>query len=133
MSYALNRNGIVLTGIKKSMKSDKPTDKYNYWYTVKDLRDFLVRRFGQGDVERTMVEKNYIARKTEASIYVLDKIKNKKGVIVFDVEGWENATGHFTLWDGTRLLYAPKHDNPYNENYYFWFALTKRIIFWELP
>lgn len=132
MSYALNRNGIILTATKGSIKSDNPKDKYDYWFRVKELSDFLIKRFGKGDFERVMIENNYIARKTEANFYILDKIKGKKGIIVFEVTGWRNATGHFTLWDGGKLLYAPSHDNPNIEDYYFWFSKTSKVIFWEL-
>lgn len=28
-------------------------------------------------------------------------VQGKKGVIMFDVRGWSDATGHFDIWDGT--------------------------------
>ena len=31
---------------------------------------------------------------------IINKINGKKGIVVFEVKGWANATGHFTLWDG---------------------------------
>lgn len=34
----------------------------------------------------------------------VDKFNNKKGIIVFEVSGWGNASGHFTLWDGKHLI-----------------------------
>ena len=66
-------------------------------------------------------------RVKEAELFIATKINNIKGIVVLEVTGWPDATGHFTLWDGTtrQLVYAPDHDNPGNNSYYFW--LTKLI------
>ncbi|MFY7828926.1 MAG: T6SS effector amidase Tae4 family protein [Flectobacillus sp.] len=37
------------------------------------------------------------------------KFKNRRGIICFEVTGWNDATGHFTLWDGNNILYG-QHD-----------------------
>lgn len=132
MAYALNRNGFVLPLTQGSMKSDNPKDKYNYWFRVTELTKYLIKTFGAGDVEYTIKAKLFPVRQTEVTLEVLPKLVGKKGIIVFDVTGWNNATGHFTLWDGKKLLYAPEHDNPLSLKYYFWFEQTTRIIFWEL-
>ncbi len=66
-----------------------------------------------------------------------------KGIIVFEVTGWENASGHFTLWDGSNLVYVGEgeHNNPLSYEYYFWFlraatetkiAQTTKAYLWEL-
>lgn len=132
MAYALNRNGFILPATQGSMKSDNPKDKYNYWFRVTELTKYLVKTFGKGDVEYTIKEKVGLARKKEVTLNVLSKIIGKKGIIVFDVTGWNNATGHFTLWDGKTLLYADGHSNPLSNDYYFWYEKTTKIIFWEL-
>ena len=40
---------------------------------------------------------------------------------MFNVSGWGDATGHFTLWDGSHLIYPgyEEHDDPNSEYYYF--------------
>ena len=85
----------------------------------------------------------------EVETQLLPKIKGKKGIIVFDVKGWSNASGHFTLWDGKNLAYVGPgdHNNPASIEYYFWFmrediyfkggfktrvTQTTDITFWEL-
>ncbi|WP_308412787.1 T6SS effector amidase Tae4 family protein, partial [Vibrio parahaemolyticus] len=32
----------------------------------------------------------------------LEKIKGRKGIIVYQVDGWSDATGHADLWDGNK-------------------------------
>ncbi|WP_223255392.1 T6SS effector amidase Tae4 family protein [Flavobacterium sp. LM4] len=55
------------------------------------------------------------------SITDWDKLKKLKGIIMFKVSGWGNASGHFTLWDGKNLIYpgGAQHDDPLSEYYYF--------------
>ncbi len=75
-------------------------DHKRYGLRVKEMQRFLKRRYSQP----TVVE--------AATNGVIDKTKflNKTGIITFDVVGWEDATGHFTLWDGEFLIWAPGHD-----------------------
>lgn len=66
---------------------------------------------------------------------------------MFKVSGWNNASGHFTLWDGNHLIYpgGAGHDDPTNVKYYFHMfyparkengdlnlVQTNRIRIWEL-
>jgi len=48
-----------------------------------------------------------------------EKLKNRKGIIVFEVLGWSDATGHADLWDGTRCLW---------KNYG---GVANKVLFWE--
>ncbi|MBF6907477.1 hypothetical protein HN295_20140, partial [Acinetobacter baumannii] len=80
-----------------------------------------------------------------AKAWLDSKLANRKGIVVFDVAGWGDATGHFTLWDGSRLAYAEHHDDPTNNDYYFWLTQLNQdssgrkflvqvisVKFWEL-
>jgi hypothetical protein len=61
---------------------------------------------------------------------------------MFEVSGWGDASGHFTIWDGNHLIYPgdPLHDDPTSEYYYFHMKYenngkvfqTDKIILWEL-
>lgn len=72
----------------------------------------------------------------------MNKYYSAKGVIMFEVSGWGDASGHFTLWDGSNLIYPGdlEHDNPNSDKYYFHMKYennnrviqTDRIILWEL-
>ena len=65
----------------------------------------------------------------------------------FSFQGWSDASGHFTLWDGNHLIYpgGAEHDDPQSSKYYFHmlyptnkkngdldFVQTNRIRIWEL-
>ena len=159
MSYALNRSGIEL---KKAPAggSMRGEDGKNYWFRVKDLKNYLKDRFGKGDVEHSpkllsdiLTKEIFDARVEDIKTNILTKINGKHGIIVFEVSGWDNATGHFTLWDGTNLVYVGPpgdHNDPKSSEYYFWLTRykveltaekkekliptvrTTKIIFWEL-
>ena len=46
-------------------------------------------------------------------------LKGEKGIIVFEIKGWSDATGHADLWDGNKVVrddYGAKAHN---------------ILFWE--
>jgi hypothetical protein len=149
MSYALNRSGMPL-GVAPNGGNLKGDDGKNYWIRVVQLRDHLKKQFKGGD---EVCEVTSISTKTPSSKeldervkYVkenfLNKIKGKHGIVVFEVSGWSDASGHFTLWDGANLVYVGpgEHNNPATWEYYFWLLRvsggkiiqTKKIIFWEL-
>lgn len=45
---------------------------------------------------------NYIFAKPDQTFFnpQQSNLSNKKGIIVFDVSGWSDASGHATLWNG---------------------------------
>lgn len=49
------------------------------------------------------------------------KLKNKKGIIIFQVEGWSDATGHADLWNGSMCLWKG------------YGGVSNKILFWEAP
>lgn len=44
----------------------------------------------------------------------------KKGVIAFVVKGWDDATGHFDIWDGSSCKYKCDY-----------FKQAERVDLWE--
>lgn len=130
MSRALNYSGLRLKKAPSIGGNIKGDDGYNYWIRVRDLQKFLVDYLPKPNVDKS------------GAVGVVSEFKNKKGIIVFDVSGWGNATGHFTLWDGNHLIYPgdPAHDNPSSNYYYFHLNYiqnsktikTTRIRLWEL-
>ncbi len=84
MSYSLNYSGIVIThGLWKTVSG---ADKKQYIYRVTDLLIFLTQTFGKPD-------------KTILNPKPSD-FSGVKGILIFNVQGWNNASGHATLWDG---------------------------------
>lgn len=135
MSKALNYSGIKLPTATSSGGTIIGKDKYKYWIRVRDLKQHMENLFNLPDIEST------------PSNIAVDKFNGKKGIIVFEVSGWGNAAGHFTLWDGQNLIYPgnPSHDDPTSQYYYFNMKYqvdmgngkkkevkTTRIYLWEL-
>jgi len=85
MSYSLNYSGVVIT--RGAWKTVSGADNRQYIYRVTDLISFLNQTFGNPD--KTI-------RNPKASDF-----SGVKGILVFNVQGWSNASGHATLWDGT--------------------------------
>lgn len=102
MSYVLNN-----TGVKIPYMSGKTVSggKGNwYLYKVRDLIDFLYSTFGKPD----------ITINTPTAI----KFKAHKGILVFDVDQWTDATGHATIWSG--LHCSDKCYFPQSKKAYLW-------------
>lgn len=140
----------------------------NYWLRVKELSKYLSTHLGTPEFDKTFntVEKDKSKKdlqldstewpvirnkKDKLSTQDWKDIKKLKGIIVFDVSGWGDATGHFTLWDGVHLIYpgGVQHDDSTKDEYYFsmlyqsyytnnagkniWYIVqTNRIRIWEL-
>ncbi len=46
-------------------------------------------------------------------------LKGKKGIIIFEIKGWSDATGHADLWDGSKVVRDDYGSKAHN------------ILFWE--
>jgi Type VI secretion system (T6SS), amidase effector protein 4 len=72
-------------------------DRKNYGLRVQEFNQFLKETYGRPNVVRAD-----------------DKISikpflNKTGIINWHVSGWDDATGHFTLWKNDKGLYEGEH------------------------
>lgn len=161
MSYALLRSGFNLPRTPDHEASKLGADKKWYWLRVALLREELHTRFKGYDAEiglpmikddlahdEDAVNLGYDIRKAKAEKFIEESLANRNGIIVFDVAGWSNATGHFTLWDGStmQIAFGTDHDNPAATTYYPWLTAivederskvrslvqTSHIHFWEL-
>jgi len=112
MSYAFNHGGYKI-------KSGEFNDIYSHakiFASVSGIIKFLKRQFGASDIKFDGNGNNFKS-----------KIQGKKGIIVFQINGWNDATGHVTLWDGSSCVdghcYFTHMEPSLN---------TTNIIFWEL-
>ena len=85
MSYVLNQTGFPIPGNAGAVSSGANGAKY--LYRVSDLTPHLVATFGKPD--------QVVQRPSTASF------AGKKGIVVFEVAVWSDASGHATLWNGT--------------------------------
>ena len=70
-------------------------DKKNYALRVKEFKIYLLSKYGKPDL--TYNKSNPNAKQPE-------DFNGKTGIIIFDVQGWSDATGHATLWDNNKCL-----------------------------
>jgi hypothetical protein len=111
MSYVLNSTGV---NIPKSplWKSVTGADNKNYIYQVEGMRAFLLQTFGEPDIDRGATARP-------------EDFKGKKGIIIFDVH-FTDASGHATLWDGTKAVDEDYfHPRPG--------AALSRVRLWQCP
>jgi len=100
MSKAFNYAGpaFKIPGSSKGFLTVKGADGMNYGIRVIEFIDFLHNTYKVPDI----VKKG--ADMTPAAF------KDKTGIIAWLIDGWSDARGHFTLWDGATGLYQGGHD-----------------------
>lgn len=82
--YALNYSGIpIIPGPWKTVSGE---DKKLYIYQVSGLKQFLLFTFGNA---------NEVIKNPKPT-----DLHNVKGILIFTVTVWLDASGHATLWDG---------------------------------
>lgn len=76
LCYALNHSGFRVHE-DSGMHVVSGKDGYRYGYRVSEFKRYMEHHFGPAQ-----------------------KVGSQRGVICFDVSVWNDATGHFDLWDG---------------------------------
>lgn len=104
MSFVLNTSGVRISAAAGATVSDN--NGFLYLYRIRDLTEYLRKTFGPPDIT--------LSNTNDA------RLENKKGILIFEVPIWNNATGHATLWNGYQCS-----DRCY-------FSQSSRILFWEL-
>ncbi|WP_260433579.1 type VI secretion system amidase effector protein Tae4 [Burkholderia sp. Bp8998] len=113
LSYILGQAGMPIPYILGQTVSG--ADKRWYFFRVKNLIDFLEQRWGKAEVIRFPPPRGGNA------------LTNRQGIILFEVSGWSNATGHATLFNGSTCCDQCYFNEP-GTNY-----RTDRAHFWSLP
>jgi hypothetical protein len=80
-------------------------DKKWYIFRVRMLVKYLTGRYGKPE---EFLPTEYA-----------QKLAGRKGIMIFEVKGWTDATGHADLWDGTVCLWHGYED------------VATKILFWE--
>lgn len=111
MSYILNQSGLTVPAM--SGQTVKGGDKRNYFFRVKDIIAFLKFRWGTPEI---------VAYPPAGG----GSLVGRKGIILFEVQGWSNASGHATLFNGT-ICYDHCYFNEPGVTY-----RTARANFWAL-
>jgi hypothetical protein len=100
--YRIAQAGIYKIHKGKGMAVVKGADDMWYGFRVKEFAKYLHTMYGKAKVI-----------KEKGSKINDNDFRDKQGIIAFDVRGWNDATGHISLWDGKKVLYET------SENEYF--------------
>jgi hypothetical protein len=92
----------------------KGGDDLNYAIRVSEFDHYLNHHYGKPTVSLTRKDGKFDMK----------ALQNQTGIIRFEVSGWSDATGHFSLWDGGSCQYCGDHD-------YFAMKQTSSISFWK--
>jgi hypothetical protein len=100
LSVSLNKLGDLIPARTERFKTRRGKDKHWYGLRVTEFWDYLIKAYGQP----TLRMKAPLSR---------DKFLGSRGIIGFRVghDHFNDATGHFTLWDGDDLLYGGEDHN----------------------
>ena len=113
LSRAFNYSG---NPIPKSSTDEIATirgaDGLNYALRVRELARYLRRKYGPPTVEHDYPP--------PGGGDIPASFKGRQGVIVFEVEGWTDATGHVDLWNGARC----RHNAYFNR--------AQHVMLWEV-
>ncbi|MDR2852797.1 MAG: type VI secretion system amidase effector protein Tae4 [Burkholderiaceae bacterium] len=84
MSYILNQTNVIIPFA--AGKTVSGADGRWYFHYIRDVIAFLKRRWGPPDEVIPYPRRSSLTGKT--------------GVVLFEVSGWADATGHATVWNG---------------------------------
>lgn len=116
LSRAFNYSGLAIkSGNADSGYRVKGGDGKAYFVRVKHICEFIKKHLGEADLTISGGGDN--AKK---------QLFDKKGILIFSITGWRDASGHATLWDGSGCgdsCYFEHNDSR---------VKTTQIEFWEL-
>jgi len=97
LSRALNKSGY---DIDRTLMPNgfyvKGADNKDYLLRVSDMVKYLTIAFGAPDIVKTRMN----------NIDIQQSDFTQQGIIGFKVKGWDDATGHVTLYSGTKTAYG---------------------------
>jgi len=93
VSRALNYGGMPVPHGVRGLSTVKGGDGKSYAIRVRELKSWLESVFGPPAITHA-----YAGAGGPAPAEIL----GRTGIICFDVDGWDDATGHFDLWNGER-------------------------------
>lgn len=85
LSYCFNKAQHAIPNGYAGLSTARGGDGLRYAYRVREFNTYLGTRYKAPE----------ISGPSNAAA-----VAGKKGIIMFDVDGWSDATGHFDLWDG---------------------------------
>lgn len=126
VSMALNANPGHGIQRRVGLLTVRGVDGMRYAVRVKELKNYMKIRY-------SLPHKTLNA--TPMGVINNAPILGLQGIVAFDVTGWGDASGHFTLWDGKKLLYDGGHDyfNLYDKFDNGKVIKVSKCTFWKCP
>lgn len=115
VSKALNYTNHLIPKDSGAFKTRKDADDKWYGLGVQQFWEYLEKNYGKPLV--------YAEKDKRSGRIPFEKFQGIRGIIGFRVKGWEDASGHFTLWNGFNLLY-----NSGNRDY---FGISYKAALWQ--
>jgi hypothetical protein len=113
ISQPLNYAGHLIPRDSEPFRTKLGKDKKWYGLRVDEFWNYMLRTYGKPTVH---------ARREKGKPIDVAKFSGIRGIIGFRLM-FKNATGHFTLWDGSHL--------PYDGDYPSYFANASEAALWE--
>ena len=98
LSRSFNRAGHAIPGDLEALNTVVGGDGLRYAFRVRELTRHLNNMYGAPTVTHTYPEPE--EEGAPGGGEVPEAFRGVRGVIVFDVDAWTDATGHLDLWDG---------------------------------
>jgi hypothetical protein len=122
LSRALNKSGLDINPkLMPNAKYWTGADGKHYLMRVADIQKYLTIILGQPDIVKT---------RGKTDITPAD-FGGNKGIISFNVSGWQDATGHVTLFDGKSCSYDCYFQQDLNAEQEYQNKTTK-VMLWIL-
>ena len=122
MSRGLNYSGVPLPpnfpGLTK-----RGADGKRYALRVADMRIWLPKALGKPDFD---------IKKPSGQKFDKSALAKMKGIIVFDIPTFSNATGHLDIWDGRHFSSESQPDHPGSVPHAQYWEDATRITVWNL-
>lgn len=94
MSNAFNKSGTPIPNGHGGLATARGGDGKRYAYRVAEFKKYLESEYKMPDISGSSQ----------------GDFSGHAGIIMFDVQGWSDATGHFDLWDGAAIRYSAYWD-----------------------
>lgn len=91
VSRAFNYSGQLIPKEYDGLETAEGADGLRYAYRVEEFEAFLRKRYGTPIIS---------AKKGQFTTAIKDALTRYKGIILFKVDEWDDAAGHFDIWNG---------------------------------
>jgi hypothetical protein len=110
ISRALNYANAPITPMQ-GLNTLRGADGKRYAYRVAEFTRYMLRKYGKPSIKAELKPGEPVSK-------LINAVKGHRGLIIFVVKGWSDATGHADLWYKT----TPKHAEYFDKasSVYLW-------------